>query len=77
MDDDKMILPSFTPVDIPMTAVVQIRKTKFASAIVKDGKAGLKAMAKGFAYEPRVEIFYPHNMSGDAVCVARSLFKID
>ena len=52
MEDDKMIVPPFSPVDIPMTAVVQIRKTKFASVIVKDGKAGLKAMAKGFAYEP-------------------------
>ena len=59
MEDDKMIVPPFTPVDIPMTAVVQIRKTKFASAIVKDGKAGLKAMAKGLHTNLESRFFIP------------------
>ena len=47
-----MIAPPFTSIDIPVTAVGMTRKTKFANAIVKVGKADMKALAKGFSYEP-------------------------
>ena len=52
MENDKMIAPPFTSVDIPVAAVGITRKTKFANSIVKDGKADIKALAKGFSYEP-------------------------
>lgn len=56
-------------VDMPVMAVGMIREPKFANAIVKDGKADMVALARGFLYEPRwvwraayelgVEMAYP------------------